>query len=220
MRHPAPLLIALLLLALAGWARSDDGDADLRAQVHALESRLAALEAGHPAPSGTLRVRDLVIEDAEGRERIRLDVRQHLGPRLVMRDAEGMQRASLDVGGLGDAGLHLFDRRGGYRLSVELNHGDAPYISMRGARPDPRQLLIEVPNEGEVGLGLWGGPGAQGETSHAGLYIWQDGTIAFGGGLRSAGRTGFILKYPREADPSLEVRDRDEHVIWRLPAPE
>jgi hypothetical protein len=64
---------------------------------------------------------------------------------------------------------------------------------------------------------VWGGPGEQDERSHAGLWIWRDGTIAWGGGPKAAGRTGFLLKYPREGDPEFAVRDARENVLWSMP---
>jgi hypothetical protein len=66
-------------------------------------------------------------------------------------------------------------------------------------------------------LGRWGGPVVDGEKSHAGWWIWEDGTIAWGGGLRSAGRNGFILKYARDGTSLFELRDADEKPVWKLP---
>ncbi len=212
-------VVAMALTACApAAAEENDVVAKLNERVAALEERLAEAEARATAPSGVLRVRGLVVLDDKGRERVVLGDREsYVGLHLL--DAEGKRRASLSVNQHRDPGLALYDRNDHVRFGAQLAHGDAPYVGLWGGKDREKRLRIEAPIEGAVGIGLWGGPGAQNETSHTGWWIWEDGTIAWGGGLRSEGRTGFLLKYGRDGKSGFEMRDADEQSVWSLPAP-
>jgi len=220
MRRPSWIVIALLLVAFGGWARSDDEAPDLREQVRTLEARLAALESEGLTHGTELRAQRLVLEDSRGRERILLTAVGPDKPRLVLKDEAGTPRLELDLGSEGGGRLLLHDAEKQQRLGIQLLKGGEPHVNLQAARPNARALSLSVTNERAVGLRMWGGPGAQNETSHAAFCIWHDGTISFGGGLRSAGRTGFHIKYPRDGAPTFEFRDREEALLWHLPAPE
>lgn len=215
--------MALVVIAAAGCApaaaEESDVVAKLTERIAALERRLEAAEVrGADARAGLLRVRGLVVVDENGRDRVVLGNRGgYFGLHLL--DVEGKHRASLSVNEHRSPGLVMMDRDEKWRFSAQLIHGDAPYVELHGGSQREKSLRIQAPIDGAVGIGLWGGPGDQNEMSHAGWWIWQDGTIAWGGGLRSAGRTGFLLKYSRDGSSTFEMRDADEKPVWSVPAP-
>lgn len=211
MRTGLAMVTLLAVIAITGWASADDGAATLEDRVRSLEARLAALEQG--GEGSDLRVRSLTVVDAQGTPRVRLGVDPgNCG--LTVIDAVGRERIRLGAAGHGNVRLDLRARSGRNRLSVALLHGDAPYINLRSPTSE---LSLKAPHGGAVGLRIWGGPGKQNAQSYAGLSIWEDGTIAWGGGHRSAGYGGFGIKHRRDGVFDFVVRDHEERLLWEMP---
>ena len=209
MRTFTAIAALAVLLAGAGWLAADDRAGDLEARVRALEARLP--------DSGVLEVRGLVVKDEAGHEVLVVDSRQPDAVRLRMLGAEAKTRVLLEVDGNQEARIHLTDREKRPRLALGIFDKDGPYIILDGPAGTEKCMRIEATDRGGVGLKIWGGPGKRNETSHAALCIWEDGTISFGGGLRSAGLAGFHLRYDPDGTSHFEFRDAAEQKVWELP---
>jgi hypothetical protein len=96
-------------------------------------------------------------------------------------------------------------------------HVAAGFCSLTtGAQP---HLLLAAPTSGAVGLGMWGGPVVDAERSQAGFWTWKDGTIAWGGGPRSAGPAAFHLQMAPNGGVGFTLRDASGATVWSpLPA--
>lgn len=205
------LAMLLAVVALTGWAEADDDSASLEERVKTLEASLAAVQKGS---AGTeLRVRSLVVVDDMGKPRITLGRRGGVHG-LEVRDSQGRTRMTLHVtNGDGDPSVTLLSSQGDGRLTMRLNEG-SPRLWLGSPKSS---VIVKAPVDGAAGIGMWGGPGAHGQQSHAGFWVWDDGTIAWGGGQRSAGRTGFILKQSRDGEAEFKVRDHKEVLLWEMP---
>ncbi len=210
------LFAVVVVVAIAGWARAGD-TTDLNDRLKALESRLAAVERGVPIPAdGIVRVRGLVVEDAKGRDRVVIQASDRGTEGITLRDAAGVPRVILGFEDASGATLGFSGPEGRQRLRLaSSDRGTSIHLTASAERT--QALMLDAPADGATGLGLWGGPGAQNEQSHAGFWIWKDGTITWGGGLKSAGRTGFLLKYDPDGKADFHVRDAAESTLWQMP---
>ncbi len=201
------LLIAVLAvfvgIACSGWADAKDESATLEQRVKQLEDRLDAL--GPSEPGGDLRVRSLIIVDDKGTPRVSLSPSG-----LLVHDAQRRERIALGLESH-QALLRFKARTGATRLQLALMHGDAPYVVLRNPGTSVR---LEAPHGGAAGLTIRSGPGSQNECSHAGFSIWDDGTIAWGGGHRSGGHAGFHLVMSRDGELDFRIRDHEQALLW------
>lgn len=155
-----------------------------------LRDRVAQLE---QSLHGDLKVSSIVVADHTGAERIWLRTNASTGEPMIS----------------------LNDSNGRTRLQLELNHGDAPYIALRD--PHSTRVRLEAPIEGAAGLGIWG-QGEVNTTSHAGLWVWRDQTIAFGAGLASQSHGSFNLKTSPNGETTFTLRNAANGVTFKAPA--
>lgn len=213
MKTGLAIMTLLAVVALTGWADAGDDAASLDDRVKALEARLAAMEKGDAGSD--LRVRSITVVDEAGKARVSIGSWQGYQG-VFLNDATGRQRVALHTHHSGgDARMTFKSSAGDARLDLSLT-AESPRVSIRSPKS---HVLIKASIDRAAGIGIWGGPGKQNEKSHAGYWIWDDGTIAWGGGQRSAGRTGFLLKQSRDGRTEFKVRDHQEALLWEMPQP-
>ena len=173
-------------------------------RVDALEKRVAQLELaqsvnGMNAASTDgvfehLKVRHLSIVDQAGNERIWLRTYPHDEPTIALLDPQGVRR-----------------------LEQSLDTDGGPRTVLSDADQKVR-VRLESPTNGAAGLGIWG-KGPLNETSHVGLWIWENQTIAFGGGLRSADAGTFHIQTDPTGATTLTLRGPAGDKTFQAPEP-
>jgi hypothetical protein len=217
MKPVVAVLSLLIVVAVAGWASA--GDMETEHRIRTLEGRLEAIENGQ-AVLPSMRVRELIVVDEQGKIRVLVSASKGTA-RVALRSTDGKDRIQLTEAAA-MSNLVLTDSSDQQRFSVTVQaEGSASLTMGAGAQADvergqPR-LRLEAPTNGAVGLGLWGGPVVDAEQSHAGFWIWKDGTIAWGGGPRSAD-SAFHLRMAPNGSVGFTLRDASGAAVLSVPS--